>query len=50
MQADCIMVLDKGRIVQMGTHEELMAQEGIYRRVCEIQTSVEETQEGEVKA
>ena len=50
MQADCIMVLDKGRIVQMGTHEELMAQEGIYRRVCEIQTSMEETKEGEVKA
>ena len=30
--ADQIVVIDKGRIVQQGRHEELMKQEGIYRR------------------
>ena len=30
--ADQIFVIDKGKIVQRGTHEELMEQEGIYRR------------------
>ena len=31
-RADQILVLDKGRIVQRGTHSELILQEGIYRR------------------
>ena len=30
--ADQILVVDRGRIVQRGTHDELAAQEGIYRR------------------
>ena len=30
--ADKILVVDKGKIVQQGNHDELMKQEGIYRR------------------
>lgn len=30
--ADCIFVVDGGKIVQRGTHEELVGQDGIYRR------------------
>lgn len=30
--ADRILVVDKGRIVQQGRHEELIQQDGIYRR------------------
>ena len=34
-------MLDKGQVVQMGTHEELMAQEGIYRHIFNMQMSSE---------
>ena len=37
MQADRIIVMDKGEIQQMGTHEELIHQEGPYRDIYEIQ-------------
>ena len=30
--ADCIFVVDGGKIVQQGTHDELVKQDGIYRR------------------
>ncbi|MCB0214151.1 MAG: ABC transporter ATP-binding protein [Anaerolineae bacterium] len=37
MRADKILVLEKGRIIQQGTHRELLAQEGIYRRIYDVQ-------------
>lgn len=37
MHADCILVLDKGRVSQMGTHEELMSQPGIYKQIYDLQ-------------
>jgi ATP-binding cassette subfamily B protein len=48
MLADLILVFDDGRIVQQGTHEQLLAQEGIYRKVFEIQTRIEEEVQREV--
>lgn len=36
-EADHILVLDKGRLVQYGTHNELIRQEGIYKRIAHIQ-------------
>lgn len=41
MDADLILVMEDGRIVQRGTHNELIGQEGIYRRIYEIQTRIE---------
>jgi ATP-binding cassette subfamily B protein len=36
-QADMILVLERGRIVQRGTHEELVSQSGLYRRIYDLQ-------------
>lgn len=40
-QADLILVLDNGRIVQSGTHKELISQPGLYKRIYDIQSSLE---------
>jgi ATP-binding cassette subfamily B protein len=40
-QADRIVVLEDGRIADMGTHEELIARPGLYRRIWDIQSGLE---------
>lgn len=37
--ADEILVLDRGSVIERGTHEELIRQHGIYRRIYEVQFS-----------
>ena len=39
-EADNILVLEKGRLVEQGTHEELLNREGLYRRIAVIQDAV----------
>lgn len=41
-KADKILVLDRGRILEMGTHAELLQMNGVYRRVHDLQSSVDE--------
>lgn len=40
MQADTILVLDKGRVSDIGTHEELLSRDGIYKNIYEIQMNL----------
>ncbi len=42
MEADMILVLEKGAIVQSGTHDELLAREGMYRRIFDLQSQIED--------
>lgn len=41
--ADCIMVMHKGKIRERGTHQELLTQNGIYRKLYELQVHHEVT-------
>lgn len=38
--ADCIYVLDKGRIIESGSHEELLAQNGTYKKMYQLQAGM----------
>lgn len=42
MNADLILVLDKGRIVQAGKHADLLEEDGIYRKIYDIQMRVDD--------
>lgn len=48
MDADLILVMDGGRIVQQGTHNELVKIDGIYRQIFDIQTRIETELEKEI--
>jgi ATP-binding cassette subfamily B protein len=48
MNADLILVMDKGRIIQKGTHQELIAQDGMYRKIYDLQTRIDEELEMEI--
>lgn len=48
MNADLILVMDKGTILQMGRHEALVVQNGMYRQIYDIQTRIDEELETEI--
>ncbi len=49
MDADLILVLEHGRITQMGTHTQLLKQEGgVYRRIYDLQSRIEEELEADL--
>ena len=50
MDANLILVFDKGRIIQKGTHQELMGQDGMYREIFDIQTRIEVELEKEISS
>lgn len=43
--ADIIVVLDQGRIVEQGKHEELLMKDGLYRRLYEMQFKTDQPEE-----
>ncbi len=49
MHADLILVLDKGRIVQRGTHEELIRCPGMYKRIYDLQVRIEQEVQQEIE-
>ena len=48
MNADLILVLDKGEIVQRGTHDTLVNQPGIYQQIYDLQARIETELEKEI--
>ncbi len=50
MSADQILVFDKGQIVQSGTHESLLKEDGIYRNIYDIQTRIDSAVQEEINS
>jgi ABC-type transport system involved in cytochrome bd biosynthesis fused ATPase/permease subunit len=49
MNANLILVLDHGRIVQHGTHNDLANQPGIYREIYQLQARIEDELDQEIQ-
>jgi len=50
MHADLILVFDHGEIVQSGTHEELLSQDGMYKQTYEMQSRIDDELEKELQS
>jgi subfamily B ATP-binding cassette protein MsbA len=48
-RADRILVLDRGRLIESGTHRELLTRNGLYRRLHDMQFFVEKEAEAEAR-
>lgn len=48
MGADLILVMEKGKIIQKGKHADLFAQDGMYRKIYDLQTRIDEELEMEI--
>jgi len=46
MEADRILVLDNGKIVESGSHAELLQTKGLYNKIWEIQSTIDLQVEG----
>jgi ATP-binding cassette, subfamily B, bacterial len=50
MKADLILVLDNGRIIQKGRHNELLKEDGMYRKIFDIQTRIDLELDAEIES
>jgi ATP-binding cassette subfamily B protein len=50
MNADLILVMEDGRIIQQGTHESLLREPGVYQQIFNIQTRIETELEQELSS
>ncbi|MFH2103912.1 MAG: ABC transporter ATP-binding protein [Chloroflexota bacterium] len=48
MNADLILVMDKGEVVQMGRHEQLVSRDGMYQQIYAIQARIDDELEEEI--